>query len=498
MTLVLEIEHLTGVAFAALGPDSDQPDWPPQPDRIFSALVASWAARGQRAAEAEALRWLEAQPMPRIAASGHAARSPATRFVPPNDAKTGGSGNVAVVPALRPRQPRRFSATRPFDPLVRIVWPGADPDDATMAALETLAADTAYVGHSTSLTRCRFTRDAGPPPENARRPTRMVYPGRLDELRRDFDAGRRPNRGVPVKPRADEGREIAQGVFAGRWLFLEHVVLETETGARTAEMPDLRSSPLVAKAIHKALLSGYDRIGRGKRIPEAVSGHRPDNTPSRSPHIAIVPLSFTGFPHADGRALGFAVIPPRDGNPLDDADFLRALRAIAPADPESERHVVTLYDFNLALAPTFEPPPRLRSFDPALYTMPGTLFATVTPIVLDRHLKERGAARQDEIARQIAAACRNAGLPEPKVTHIVPDKHSAVEGAPSAYPSGNAPAWMRWKLPGSLASRQLTHAVIRFPEPVRGPVLLGAGRFVGLGLCRPLDPAMRQPAEERS
>lgn len=497
MTLILEIEHLTGVAFAAIGPDSDRPDWPPQPDRVFSALVASWAARGQRVPEAEALRWLEAQPMPRIVASGHIARSAATRFVPPNDAKTGGSGNPAVVPALRPRQPRRFPATRPLDPLVRIVWAGADPDDGTMAALETLAADIAYVGHSTSLTRCHFTRaDAGPTPENARRPTRTIYPGRLDELRRDFNAKRRPNRGMPVKPLANEVREVARGVFGEGWLFLEHAVLETEPGNRTKEMPDLRSSPLVAKAIHKALLSGYERIGQGDRIPEAVSGHRPDTTPSRSPHIAIVPLSFTGFPHADGHALGFAVIPPRDGNPLGDADFRRALRAIAAHDPESDRHTVILHAFDLALAPTFEPPPRLRSFDPALYTTPGTVFATVTPIVLDRHLKERGAARQDEIARQIAAACRNAGLPEPKPDDIVPDKHSAVEGAPSAYPSGNAPAWMRWKLPGSLASRQLTHAVIRFPEPVRGPVLLGAGRFVGLGLCRPLD--SMTPAEGRS
>jgi CRISPR-associated protein Csb2 len=45
---------------------------------------------------------------------------------------------------------------------------------------------------------------------------------------------------------------------------------------------------------------------------------------------------------------------------------------------------------------------------------------------------------------------------------------------------------MRWRLPSSLASRFLTHAVIRFSEPVEGPVILGAGRFVGLGLCRPI------------
>jgi CRISPR-associated protein Csb2 len=104
--------------------------------------------------------------------------------------------------------------------------------------------------------------------------------------------------------------------------------------------------------------------------------------------------------------------------------------------------------------------------------------------VLDRHLKEEGAVRQEEIISQIKSACVNAGLPEPDV--IVPDKHSAIEGAPSAQPSGKAPEWMRWRLPSSLASRFLTHAVIRFSEPVEGPVILGAGRFVGLGLCRPI------------
>ena len=105
--------------------------------------------------------------------------------------------------------------------------------------------------------------------------------------------------------------------------------------------------------------------------------------------------------------------------------------------------------------------------------------------MLDRHLKENGEARQYEVMAQIAGACRNIGLPEPE--RVVLDKHSAFEGAPSAYPSGKSPAWMRWRLTPSLASRQLTHAVIRFPKRVEGPVILGAGRFVGLGLCRPLN-----------
>jgi CRISPR-associated protein Csb2 len=42
MTIVLEIEYLLGVSFAAGAQASDVPDWPPQPDRVFSSLVAAW------------------------------------------------------------------------------------------------------------------------------------------------------------------------------------------------------------------------------------------------------------------------------------------------------------------------------------------------------------------------------------------------------------------------------------------------------------------------
>ena len=33
--------------------------------------------------------------------------------------------------------------------------------------------------------------------------------------------------------------------------------------------------------------------------------------------------------------------------------------------------------------------------------------------------------------------------------------------------------------------RVLVHATVEFPRPVRGPLLLGAGRYFGLGLFRP-------------
>jgi CRISPR-associated protein Csb2 len=216
MTLFLEIEYLSGVAFAAVDPDSELPDWPPQPDRIFSALVASWAARGQRQEEQHALEWLEKLPVPRLLASEAQPRTTAAVYVPPNDFETpkgelnklrwyrdflsmgisppenGGHKKLwlqawNVMPDQRKRsglKERSFPAARPYDPIVRLCWPGAEPSESTFSALKALAQDTAYVGHSTSLTRCRFFIDDGATDfSDAKPPGRRIYDGRFLELR---------------------------------------------------------------------------------------------------------------------------------------------------------------------------------------------------------------------------------------------------------------------------------------------------------------------------
>lgn len=476
MTLVLEIEHLTGIAFSAQGPASDQPDWPPQPDRIFSALVAAWAARGERAEEAAALQWLEAQPVPRLLASDHAVRHAPVSFVPPNDAQTGKSGDRKVMPAFRARQPRRFPAARPHDPTLHLFWPDACPDAATMRALQGVAGDTAYIGHSASLTRCHFRHvPAVDVPENAGWPRRRIYPGRFTELRQRFDSKQRPLRGFDVLPPPAKPEPVAASPFAERWLILDHV---------DGTMPDIRAAALVAKAIRDTLMSGYRQIGLGAQIPAIVSGHQSDGAPLAGPHIAIVPLSFTGYLHADGHVLGYAIIPPRGSNLVADVDFRRALRKVTELREEGKR-LLGLHRFGLDLALAGEADGLRRSLDPQEYTRPSRTFATVTPIVLDRHLKQKGEERQQEIIDQIIAACRHVGLPAPDI--VVPDRHSAVEGAYSVPAPGASATVPRWHLPGALAHRQLTHAVLRFPEKVTGPVILGAGRFAGLGLCRPLD-----------
>ena len=476
MPLVLEIEYLLGVAFAARGPDSAEPDWPPQPDRVFSALVAAWAARGEAPEERSALEWLERQPAPVIEASEATARPAPTSFVPPND-KLEVTGN----PGWRTRQPRRFPAALPCNPVVRLVWPEAD--DAPLTALDALVRDVAYVGHSASLTRCAFSAkasDEGPSGQAARR---GIYPGRLRELEAAFLAKRRASPGGAISPPKRAPAESANA-FSSDWLTFEIV----------GGSIDIRAAPLACKSLIKMLMSGYEATAGPDGVPAWVSGHEPGGAPTRDPHLAAVPLAFAGFEHADGVLMGLALVPPKGrGDLLADTGFRKALASrLAPPEPNADdgaRRRIRVWDPNtprldLMLALSLEV--ERATLDARRYARLSHRWATVTPVVLDRHLKGgSGKTIQEEMEEIVAQACERSIGARP--AHVVANKHSAVRGAPSAYPSGSAPRWTGWRTPEHFASRRLVHAVIAFEEAVAGPLLIGAGRFCGLGLCLPLD-----------
>lgn len=478
MSLVLEIEFLTGVCRAARGPSDVSPDWPPQPDRVFSALASAWGVRGELPAERAALEWLEGQPPPVIQASAHSARTAPDVFVPPNDPKSSKAMHtyLRVLPEHRLRQPRHFPVARPDDPNVELAWPEA-PDAATIDALNALASCVGYVGHSASLTRCRFLAlDAGKSDRTPIPARRRVYPGRLRELEEAHRA--RPDRptirpGAPVIPKPPHSSEISV-----EWLVLE---------AANGEVPDIRTSALVGRLLRQALMAGYRRAGLGEHIPDIVSGHALDGTPTRRPHVSIAPMAYVGSPHADGRVFGFAVIPPSGEALLRIDGFRAAFETVAPYRADEQRRVLILQGPPLRkplhLAPAPDDGDSTRSLRPEPYLKESARWASVTPIVLDRHLKRNDDA---EVRELVARACEHSGLPRPDPDRVRVGKHTAVKGAPPARPLAGEPPWTRWKLPKSLESRQLTHAVIDFGRSVSGPVLLGAGRFTGLGLCRSL------------
>ena len=481
MNLILEIEFLTGVCRAARGVGDVEPDWPPQPDRVFSALVSAWDARGQIPEERDALEWLERQPPPVICASSYSARTAPDVFVPPNDLKasTAKKTYIKVLPERRPRQPRRFPVARPDDPKLELIWPKA-PDAGVVDALNAIAGCVGYVGHSASLARCQFaaadTENSGRSPASA---SRRVYPGRLRELEVAYMA--RPGRPI-IQPGMSVPQDASTAFESpAEWLVLE--VVNDNMG----EVPDIRASAIICRLLRQALMAGYRRSGKGNAIPEMISGHNADGTPTKIPHVAVVPMAFVGFSHADANVLGFALVPPRGESLLHIEGLRNAFETVAAYRPDKQRRVLSLQGPSLPtplkLSPVQERGGK-RSLLPDPYMKAAKRWASVTPIVLERHLK-RG--NDTEVRELVTLACKNAGLPQPELERIQAGKHSAIVGAPPARPLSGAPPWTRWKLPRSLESRQLVHAVIDFGKEVRGPVLLGAGRFTGLGLCRGLD-----------
>ena len=83
----IEVNFLTGRYVATAHNDRRTPEWPPDPARVYSALVATWAdAEEPDVDERAALEWLEAQPAPAVSASDAVPRKIVSHFVPVNDA----------------------------------------------------------------------------------------------------------------------------------------------------------------------------------------------------------------------------------------------------------------------------------------------------------------------------------------------------------------------------------------------------------------------------
>src|SRR5207237_6858367 len=122
-------------------------------------------------------------------------------------------------------------------------------------------------------------------------------------------------------------RSVSSNSFSAEW-----IVLEIEGGAL-----DLRAASFGAKALRDTIMSGYGQVGLA--VPEWVSGHDQSGQPSRSPHLAVVPMAFAGFPHADGTLMGFGLVSPAGFDPTEDAGFRAAMRAVTAVAPDGRRRL---------------------------------------------------------------------------------------------------------------------------------------------------------------
>ena len=552
----IEVNFLTGRYVATFHNDRRQPEWPPHPARLFSALVATWAdADEPDRSEREALEWLEAQGSPAIVRSFAVPRKVVSHFVPVNDtsvigrifqerkaskmsvltdqihhelAATGGevtnkvaqlqqklskerevktqvshAGNtspssaVQMLPDRRGKQERFFPSVTPEEARVTYLWNGPAPDGVDVV-LDQLLCRVTRLGHPSSLVSCRLAQDSCEatllPGGDGGESLRSVRPGQLAELERQYLRHResRP-RSLPftdVRYLAVAETSQTEGTqepdTAGDW-----IVFEFAHNSRA--FPAMRAVEL-AKAMRSAVLHYAE-----DPIPEELSGHRPDGKPTAAPHVAFLPLPYTGFEHADGRLLGIAVSVPKALREVARRALFRAI-GTWERTTESRSLQLTLGSQGVIRMTRLLGPSTLVSLRPKVWNRRSRRWVSATPIALPRHPGRLGGGTGTARAKAwalaesgVVAACTHVGLPTPPAVQVSLSPFLAGVRAVAGFP-----AFSQSGPDGKPTRRQLVHASLTFEHLVAGPLMLGTGRFLGLGLMRPVPMAESGDAGEVS
>lgn len=562
----IEVNFLTGRYVATSHSDRRVGEWPPHPARLFSALVAAWAeVEKPDSEERSALEWLEAQAAPAITAPEAVPRRTVSHFVPVNDptivgralqerrsdeirtltdqlhealvasggevtpavarlqkqvAKKREVGNTvrsprktpakaalaaafAMLPEGRGKQERTFPSMSPNVPRVTYSW-DVVPPDTTARTLDSLLTRVTRLGHSSSLVSCRVAPD---PPIPTHVPAtnaggsilRTVRRGQLAELERQHarHQGVRPRslpfagvRYQPVEVSPDE--PIITPNTRGRWIVFEFT--------RDSRAFHATRCVELATAMRRAILSHAE-----DPIPEGISGHRDDGKPSLSPHIAILPIPYVGYRHADGRLFGVALSVPDGMDRASQTGLYRAIgtweRTVRDNVGANEPLTVTMGSRGVVRMRRVLDVSELWSLRVEPWRTRSRRWLSATPVALPRHpgslTKGTATARTKAWARAEAStrlACAHVGLPDPTIVELSFDP--GISGARKAI---HFPAFRQTGREGKPVRRQLVHVSLTFDDPVAGPLMLGTGRFVGLGLMRPTPPrSTQQPADEPS
>lgn len=462
---ILHVNYLMGRVYSSAfedGDDKTEPEWPPHPSRLYSALVAAWGEGGAEEELRPALEWLEERGAPTIYAGDHTPRKLVQSFVPVND--------IQRLPEDRPRKPRTFPSASLSNPDAYFVW-DAEPTAAVRESLDAILMRASSLGHSACLVSVEIADRIPDGKWNIWNPhstegirMRVPYPSRLKELNERFVRFQKspnkinrpsPGRTTLYAQPAAEARSAPQGIFH------RMIVLRCEEGPRAS----LRS----ALSLTAALRGAIQKLAP-QPVPEFLSGHAPGSTkenPIRSeqPHIAIAPLPFVAARHATGDVMGVAVLLPRTLTRVQEAECWDVTRRVEWLQMPWGQWRVAITDAEESR----------KALLPETWTRPSRSWATVTPFVFDRFPKDRYGTEAEGV---VAQALVRAGFPEPREVDL---HYNAWHlGVPRASDFPAAPAC------GGKPRRYHCHAWVRFEEPVAGPVLAGAGRYYGYGLFRAL------------
>lgn len=454
--------------YEAGGERPSDPEWPPHPARVFCALAAS----ADTDADWSALRWLESQPSPQVWADAvdrtYAGR---VRAYVVENATSPRGGNLNWPGRNNGLRTRSF--TTPVTESFAVVWPQADPPPEILTRIRSLVRNVPYVGRASGAAEVTAFGDLPErspawmtyTPAHLGDPAaslllRVPYRGYTTELEAAYQDGRRSWEVARSAPYAVGEAGHSGGSGEGRLTTARLGPFEglmvwrlTRPIARVGGDQAVR----LTAALRRAVMS---RVS--EPVPAQVSGHNADG---RS-HVGFVALPDVGHEHADGHILGLALALPRE---LAAADLAQLVRAVV-LDPLTEVQVFR----NRALS---------LQYGADRYSIQSARWAggdgartwvTVTPLMLDGHLR-RGRDEASEVARSLAIA----GYPR-EVADVEVSDAPLVKGA----------VWRprRGTIPPGRPQRRLVHARVTFADPVRGPVIAGSMRYLGLGLFLPILP----------
>jgi CRISPR-associated protein Csb2 len=478
--------------------DDDAPEWPPSPMRLFQALVAG-SRSGCRDAEwsdrkAEAYRWLEGRKAPLIVGPEAKPAAEYTLFVPSNDADR-----------KRERHERLSEKTvRPHvitnDPYtLHYIWDIADDEwqdvrsHAELLCAEARSLTTLGWGidQAVGLGRILSSAEAQVLPGQRWLPwdvpfdgegrLRVPTTGSLDDLERAYEAfrnrlsmkhppgareprvfdtrvylpvggPRRPHGGtVPVTRPQEEEKPL--GALPSRpcavFELSQGVAFRTQDIAKVAAM--LRSLTVQLAKEDKgapAFPGGVDAY---------VAGHVQPGTHQAVPRFSYLPLPSVGHEHADGMIRRLVVAEPFGGEGVHASWARRRLRNGTLQDHGGKQGVL--------LELWRQSSRRVVN----LYVQASRRWYSVTPVILPGF--DDGKLTKAE--RLFLKAVAQAGIPIEAVEWM------ALRKAPF-WPGGAHPC--EYFVPDYLRHFSRWHAAICFRQPVPGPLSIGVGRHVGLGL----------------
>jgi len=476
------------------------PEWPPAPARVFQALV-SGCARGNAVSQAavRALEWLEGLAPPVIAAPPVSRGSRVSLFVPNNDADAvEDPRNVGGIRTKKVVEPSLFDEGTPL--LYSWVVPGDTPHANTVVEVANdlyqlgRGADMAWalgevIDDTTLDDRLREHRGAIHRPQLNTPGKSLACPvgGSLASLVERHQATKLRIEGKgksakvlftnPPKPRflnVSYERDQQRVLFELR---------DQQQDTKSWPWPLRRVTRLIeglrdgaAERLRAGLPTDHDAIER------ALIGRKADGSTASAveQRVRLVPLPSIGHEHAD-RAVRRILLQMPSGTALPPGDIewaFTGLESSSPVTGEVGPFVLVRSDSDDMLRHYVGPSRRWRSVT-AVVLPESAQRRRIEPT--RRREEAKGATERSEEERRavmaVQVALRHANVSATAVkVHVQREPFEARGARAEAFAEGTR-----------FAKERLWHVELELDRQIDGPLLVGDGRFLGLGVMAPLS-----------